>query len=206
MREGILSPELERLLNLLGMLGIIGVILGSYVYQFSYRELPCTLCLLQRVAMIGVAVGAAMNLMIGPDTRHYGVCLLSAVFGIVVAFRQSLLHMNPFFDKKTGQPTLEATSNPPFGQEVFGLNLYIWSVIIFTVVFLMIGFVQLIRDPSNWPAREPAWLSRLASISVGLLVIVIASQAVLVFMECGFGDCPNDGGWNWWIFRSSAGA
>ena len=120
MREGILSPELERVLNLLGMLGIIGVILGSYVYQFSYRELPCTLCLLQRVAMIGVAVGAAMNLVIGPDARHYAVCLLSAVFGIAVAIRQSLLHINPFFDKKTGQPTLEATSNPPFGQEVFG--------------------------------------------------------------------------------------
>ena len=112
MRDGILSPDFERVLNLLGMLGIIGVILGSYVYQFSYRERPCTLCLLQRVAMIGVAIGAAMNVMIGPDTRHYGVCLVSSVFGIAVAIRQSLLHLNPFFDKKTGQPTLEATAKP----------------------------------------------------------------------------------------------
>ncbi len=201
MREGYLSPELERVLNLLGMLGIVGVVLGSIVYQFSYRELPCTLCLLQRVALLGIAVGAAMNVMLGPDTRHYGVCLVSAVFGIAVSIRQSLLHMNPFFDKKTGQPTLDATSNPPFGQEVFGLNLYVWGVIIFTVTFLMIGIVQMIREESDWPIQEPPWLTRLASLGVGVLVVVMATQTVTVFMECGFGDCPNDGGWNWWIFR-----
>jgi len=201
MRDGYLSPEFERVLNMFGMLGIVGIILGSFVYQFSYHELPCTLCLLQRVAMLGVAVGAAMNVMIGPDTRHYGVCLVSAAFGIAVSIRQSLLHINPFFDKKTGQPTLEATSNPPFGHEVFGLNMYVWGVVIFLVVFLVIGLVQLIREESDWPTQEPPWLTRLASLGVGLLVVVMAAQAVTVFMECGFGDCPNDGGWNWWIFR-----
>lgn len=201
MREGYLSPEIERVLNLLGMLGIIAIILGSFVFQFSYRELPCTLCLLQRVAMLGLALGAAMNVMIGPDTRHYGVCLVSAVFGIVVSIRQTMLHVNPFFDKKTGQPTLEGTANPPFGQEVLGLNLYVWGVIIFIVTFLVIGLVQLIREESDWPTQEPPWLTRLASLGVGLLVVVMAAQVVMVFLECGLGDCPNDGGWDWWFLR-----
>ena len=204
MRTGVLSPDLERMLNLIGMLGIVGIFAGAFVYQFSYRELPCTLCLLQRVAMLGVAMGAAMNVMIGPDTRHYGVCLVSAVFGIAVSIRQSLLHINPFFDTKTGQPTLEATANPPFGQEVFGLNLYIWGIIIFLVTFLAIGVVQLFRDPLSEPGGAPGWLSRTASFGVGLLVLVMIVQAVTVFMECGIGDCPNDGGWDWWIFRTSS--
>lgn len=47
------------------------------------------------------------------------------------------------------------------------------------------------------PAKaEPRWLSRLAAIGVFTLFVVATSQTVLVFMECGFGDCPNDGGWN----------
>jgi hypothetical protein len=29
----------------------------------------------------------------------------------------------------------------------------------------------------------------------------VAAEAATTFMECGIGDCPNDGGWNWWIFR-----
>lgn len=204
MRTSVLSPDLERVLNLIGMLGIVGIFAGAFVYQFSYRELPCTLCLLQRVAMLGVAMGAAMNVTIGPDTRHYGVCLVSAVFGIAVSIRQSLLHINPFFDTGTGQPTLEATANPPFGQGVFGLNLYVWGVIIFLVTFLAIGIVQLFRDPADEPGSASGWLSRAASFGVGLLVLVMVAQAVTVFMECGFGDCPNDGGWDWWILRGSS--
>ncbi|MGI9521757.1 MAG: disulfide bond formation protein B [Hyphomicrobiaceae bacterium] len=202
MKSEILSPEVERGLNLLGMLGIVGVFVGAFIYQFWFRELPCTLCLLQRVAMLGVAIGAAMNVMIGPKTRHYGVCLVSATFGLSVSIRQSLLHMNPYFDKKIGQPTLEATTNPPFGQEVLGLNLYVWGVIIFMTTFLAIGIVQLLRKTSTEPKDEPLWFGRISSIGVGMLVVVLVAQLITVFMECGLGDCPNDGSWNWWILRS----
>ena len=118
-----LSPEIARVLNFVGILALLGVLLGAYIYQFSYRELPCTLCLLQRLAMFAVAFGAAMNLMLGPDPRHYGVCLVSAMFGLGISIRQTLLHINPYFDGQTGQPTLEATANPAFGQAVMGLNL-----------------------------------------------------------------------------------
>lgn len=64
MRGPTLSPELARVLNFLGVMAMVGVLLGAYIYQFSYRELPCTLCLLQRLAMFAVAFGAAMNLML----------------------------------------------------------------------------------------------------------------------------------------------
>jgi disulfide bond formation protein DsbB len=200
MRSLALSPELERVLNFLGMMAMVGVLLGAFWYQFAYRELPCTLCLLQRLAMVAVAYGAAMNLMLGPAPRHYGVCLVSAVFGLAISVRQSLLHINPYFDKATGQPTLEATANPQFGESVMGLNLYVWGVIIFATVILAVGIVELLRDPSKRPSQdrqEPDWLRRLAVLGVGLLFLVAASEAVLVFLECGFGDCPNDGSWNW---------
>lgn len=201
MRQGILPPSVERSLNFIVMMGMIGILIGAFVYQFSYRQLPCTLCLLQRVAMIGIAIGAAMNVMLGPAARHYGVCLVSAVFGLVVAIRQSLLHINPFFDIKTGQPTLEATANPPFGEAVMGLHMYVWGVLIFLGSILAVGLLQLIGAQSDERADGPEWLSRLGSIGVGLLAIVAAAETVGVFLECGLGHCPDDGSWDWWILR-----
>lgn len=203
MTKPVLSPEIARVLNFVGIVALIGVLLGAYVYQFSHRELPCTLCLLQRLAMFAVAFGAAMNLVLGPDPRHYGLCIVSAIFGLGVSIRQTLLHINPYFDKTTGQPTLEATANPPFGETVLGLNLYVWGVVIFATVILAAGIVLLFRGQFEPAKTEPHWLSRLAAIGVGALFVMAALETVTVFLECGLGDCPNDGSWNWWILRQS---
>jgi disulfide bond formation protein DsbB len=198
-KDGALSPELARVLNFIGLMAMVGVLLGAYVYQFYYRELPCTLCLLQRVAMTAVAFGAAMNVVLGPDPRHYGVCLVSAAFGGAVSIRQSLLHINPYFDTKTGQPTLSAASNPPFGHSVMGFDLYVWGVILFGMVILAVGVMQLFRGQFRPVTQEPRWLTRLAAVGVGILFVMTALGALTTFLECGLGNCPNDGRWNWWI-------
>jgi len=198
-REDGLSPDLARVLNFLGLLAMIGVLLGAYVYQFSYRELPCTLCQLQRVGMLAVAFGAAMNVVLGPDPRHYGVCLISAVFGLGISIRQSLLHINPFFDTTSGQPSLVATTNPPFGQPVMGLHLYVWGIVLFATVIIAVGVVQLFRGQFR-AVDGPDRLRRLANVAVGILAVVAVVETITTFMECGFVDCPNNGGWNWWLF------
>ena len=195
-----LSPDAARILNLLGMLAMVGVLMGAYGYQFAHEELPCTLCLLQRLAMIAVAMGAAMNVMLGPDPRHYGVILVSAALGGAVSVRQMMLHINPFFDTTSGAPTLEATSNPAFGEPVFGLHLYVWGLLLFAVVILAVGAVMLFRGQFDKTASESATIKRIGGIGVGLLVLIAVAQAATTFMECGFGDCPNDGGWTWWLF------
>jgi disulfide bond formation protein DsbB len=200
MKEGALSPEGARVLNFIGLIAMIGVLLSAYVYQFSHHELPCTLCLLQRVAMVAVAFGAAMNVMLGPDPRHYAVCLVSAVLGAGVSIRQTLLHINPYFDVKAAQPTLNVTANPPFGETVLGLHLYVWGAVLFGTVILAVGIVQLFRSQFKPAGPEPDWLTRLAGVGGGLLFVVAALQTLTTFMECGFGDCPNNGGWTWWLF------
>jgi disulfide bond formation protein DsbB len=45
---------------------------------------------LQRLAMLVIAFGAAMNFVLGPDPRHYGLCLVGALFGLGVSIRQTL--------------------------------------------------------------------------------------------------------------------
>ena len=96
---------------------------------------------------------------------------------------------------------MEATANPAFGQAVMALNLYVWGVVIFATVILATGIVLLFRGQFEPAKQAPPWLSRLAAIGVGALFVMAALETVTVFMECGLGDCPNDGSWNWWIFR-----
>ncbi len=195
-----LSPDAARVLNLIGVLAMVGVLAGAYVYQFAHQELPCTLCLLQRLAMVAVALGAAMNVTLGPDPRHYGVILVSAALGGAVSLRQTLLHINPFFDTTKGEPTLAATSNPPFGEPVFGLHLYVWGLLLFAVAILAVGIVMLFRGQFDRREPETGAIRRLGHLGVGLLVLMATAEAATTFMECGFGDCPNDGKWNWWLF------
>jgi len=142
-----------------------------------------------------------MNVMLGPDPRHYGICLVSSVFGIIVSIRQIFLHINPFFDTASGRPTLMPMTNPPFGQTVMGLHLYVWGFLLFGAVILAVGIVLLFRSQFKRSTREPKWLGQLAATGVGLLFAVAVLETLMTFMECGFGHCPDDGGWNWWILR-----
>lgn len=193
--------EVVHILNFVGMLGMIVVLLSAYSYQFSTRSLPCTLCLLQRVAMLGVAFGAAMNLMLGPRARHYAVCIVSAVFGLVISLRQTALHLNPYWDKTSEMPTLDPNANPPFGSPVMGLSLYVWGIIIFTLVILLAG-IMLLADGQLRPVAEtPTWMVRLAQVGVWILLVVAILETVSTFAECGPFDCPNDGSWDWWLFN-----
>ena len=195
------SPQVAHILNIVGMLGMIYVLLSAYQYQFSQQSLPCTLCLLQRVAMLGVAFGAAMNLMLGLKARHYAVCLVSAVFGLAVSLRQTMLHINPYWDTTTDMPTLDPTTNPSFGAPVLGLSLYVWGIIIFGLAVLFAAIMLLDRRQFQPMAERPLWMARTAKWSVILLFTVAAVEAVSTFAECGPFECPNDGDWDWWLFN-----
>jgi disulfide bond formation protein DsbB len=194
------APEVARVLNFIGMLIFLGILFGAWQYQFSTRSLPCTLCLLQRIAFLGVAFGCGMNLMLGPKVRHYGVILVSATFGILVSLRQTFLHINPYFDVSNGTPTLDATTNPPFGPPSLGLALYVWGIIIFLCVFLGVGLILMWKQQFVPYEVEPKWLVRLAFYGVLFLALVAAAEVLFTFAECGPYACPDDGSWDWWLF------
>ena len=127
--------------------------------------------------------------------------LSRSLFGLMISLRQTTLHINPYFDKKTGEPTLDATANPGFGEAMFGMHLYVWGVVIFSVATLLTGLMLLSNAQFREVSDEPRWLRRLATLGVGALFVTAALETLTTFAECGFGDCPNDGSWNWWLFR-----
>ena len=175
-----MTPSLATRINSYAVLGICGVLLGAYYIQFVDGEFPCPLCLLQRLAMLGVAFGAMLNLRYGIHTRHYGVSLLSAVFGASISIRQILLHIDP--------------SDSGYGSPVLGMHLYTWAFIVFAVVILLIGIMMFFEtqfedSSENRSAKSIGWFVKAVFF---LVVLIAASNVITTFLECGFGQCPDN--------------
>lgn len=166
-----------RILNALETLGIQFILVVALGFQIFLHDLPCPLCLLQRVGFFGIAIGLLMNLRFGLHPSHYAIALLSALFTSFVALRQIALHVVP----GTGV----------YGLPFLGLHLYTWSFIISMLIILfttvMLGIDRqyqnsmAIRMQSHWSTYT------LIALTALLLIINIIS----LFMQCGFGECPS---------------
>ncbi|HLF66059.1 MAG TPA: disulfide bond formation protein B, partial [Gammaproteobacteria bacterium] len=120
---------IELLCNLLEITGVLLVLFMTLAFQFILQELPCPLCLFQRVGMFCVALGFLMNMRFGLRPSHYAMIILGALYTSFVALRQVALHILP--------------GAPGFGAPFLGLHLYTWSfivsIIIIVVTTLMMG-------------------------------------------------------------------
>ena len=175
-----MSSSLARKLNVVAVLGICGVLLGAYGIQFFKGELPCPLCLLQRLGMLGVAFGAMLNLRFGIRPRHYGISLISALFGASVSIRQMLLHIVP----GTGG----------YGTPILGLHLYTWAFIVFGVAALLVSAMLILdgqfEEERSSQAEQP--MHGFAKAVFLLMVFLAAANAVTTYVECGFQECPDN--------------
>ena len=81
----------SRVLNGLALLGVTGILGMAFAWQLIYDELPCPLCLLQRVAFILAGVGFLLNMRVGPSPMHYGMSIAASLGGMVASGRQVLL-------------------------------------------------------------------------------------------------------------------
>lgn len=166
---------LERHINALMALALSIVLWGAFSVQFFEQEYPCSLCLLQRLGMLGVALGALLNVKFGIRKSHYGLSLLSALLGGVVGLRQFALHVCPGF--------------PTFGTPFWGLSLYTWSLVVFLCSIISIAFLLLVFDPEQADRVEGGnrpWWWQLAFLSVFLVAF---TNIFTTFWQCGFGDC-----------------
>ena len=163
-----------RLLNTLGILGIVAVLGSSLYYQFVVGDHPCKLCQLQRVCMIGVTLGAVLNLMLGMRVRHYAVSIMFAVSGALASFRHILINACPY----PGEP-------PGFGPTVLGLHTYTWAFTVFGVAIfgcaaiLMWGAGVSETDSGCLGARHPT--TPFALLAIGLVVLICVIMTISAF-------------------------
>jgi disulfide bond formation protein DsbB len=115
-----------RILNIIEILGIQFILIFTLGFQVFLHDLPCPLCLLQRVGFFGIIIGLLMNLRFGLKPFHYSIILLSALFTSLVALRHIVINVVP--DGGYGNPFL-------------GLHLYTWSFIISTTILVFTTLV-----------------------------------------------------------------
>lgn len=161
--------------NAILILILCGVLFGGFFVQFFKHEQPCPLCLLQRLGMIGVAIGAALNLRFGIDPKHYAFSLLSCLVGSSVALRQITLHVCPNFPVSEVAPVL-------------GLSLYTWSFIVFFCSVLSIALLLFLYDIRHQEKVPMNWLAKTALIALFLL---IAGNVITTYLICGLGPCAD---------------
>ena len=113
--------ELEFIDTIVGLLAIILILGAALIVQFFQHEPPCPLCLLQRAGFINIGLALLMNLRYGNRVIHWAMVIFSGLTGISVSIRQILLHI---------------TDPLGFGKPFFGLHLYTWCFIGFSIAIV----------------------------------------------------------------------
>jgi disulfide bond formation protein DsbB len=171
-----MNRDYINILNILGLFGLSVVLLMGLVLQIALNELPCPLCLLQRIGFVMVMFGFVLNVKYGAAQRHYGVILLGALFGAATALRQISLHVIP--------------GTPAYGSPIFGMHYYTWAFVLFGATILGVA-ILLILWKEEWQSqgfemtRFGHWVCVFALVAVGL-------NLLSTFIECGPFECPAD--------------
>jgi len=163
---------------------LVLILAAAFAVQLIVGDLPCPLCVVQRVCLMLVALGPLHILMRGRDgfftTRDAavgnGMAIVAAFVGAVTSGRQVLLHILP--------------GDAGFGAPVFGLHLYTWCLIAFAcqiaasaVLLIALDFIEEKPQP-DWPLTNATAIA---------LAVVIVANLLSVIAEAGLHwDLPPD--------------
>lgn len=165
-------------LNVLALYTLAALLAAAFAAQFILGELPCPLCLLQRIMFALLAIGPILNIRFSPRPSHYALSLLAAVVGATVSTRQVLLHIAP--------------GDPGFGTALFGYHYYTWALIGFMAAIILLSLVLLFdRQFEKDPAIHSA-PSVIAHVAVWLVIGLTAANVASTLLECGFKACADD--------------
>jgi disulfide bond formation protein DsbB len=160
--------------NTIGLGILCTVLILAFADQFRAHDLPCPLCLLQRVCFVAVGLCLCMNLKEGIKTSNYGLMMLASILGLTIALRQISLHTAP--------------GNPGYGDMLFGFYMYIWSAIIFITTLICIGLALLFKKGFN---KKNHKLGHKNFALIILFLVLILANGISTFMECGMSVCPD---------------
>lgn len=168
-----------RLLNAIGLILVSAVLCNAFYGQFVDGDLPCPLCLLQRVAFVAVLYGLLLNVVYGAKPLHYSIILISAMLGAAIAMRQVLLHIIP--------------GTPPYGAPFLGYHYYTWAFLVFSLVIfgtaVISAFSVEYSKGSYVSFRHQQWFCKLA---IGITLLMTLGNAISALIECGPGECPEN--------------
>lgn len=178
-----MTATLSRLLSALGLLAVSAVLVVAFADQLIYGDLPCPLCLLQRAAFAGAALGLALNVRFGPRPSHWAMVIVSAFCGALISGRQTLLHIVP------GSGT--------YGDALFGMHFYTWAFVLFGAIILGSALMllfdrQFAADPDAGGRSRPTATGALGLAVIALALLLALGNGVSTVLECAGGLCPDN--------------
>ncbi|PZN99673.1 MAG: disulfide bond formation protein B [Hyphomicrobiales bacterium] len=179
-----MTASVARTLNGLGLAAVSLILIVAFADQIVLGELPCPLCILQRVGFVGATLGLALNVKFGPRPSHYAVVIISAFAGAMVSLRQTLLHIVP------GTGT--------YGSAIMGMHFYTWALVIYFLIILGCAVMllfdrQFMATCEGMPDRpQRSWSAAFASAIIGLAALLALANGVSTVLECGGGLCPDN--------------
>jgi disulfide bond formation protein DsbB len=174
-----MTRSLAVTLNALGLYAVAAVLAAAFAAQWLLHELPCPLCLLQRIQFAVLAIGPIMNIRWGPRPSHYALSLLAAATGAAFSTRQVLLHIMP--------------GDAGYGTALFGYHYYTLALIGFAIAIVLLAAMLLFdRQFKGDGAAPPAAAGVFASAAVWLVIGLTVLNVVSTLLECGFAACADN--------------
>jgi disulfide bond formation protein DsbB len=173
-----MTRSLAITINALGLYAIALVLTVAFAAQLLLHELPCPLCLLQRIQFALLAVGPILNVRFGPRPSHYALSLLVAAAGAAFAMRQILLHILP--------------GDPGYGSALLGYHYYTWAFIGFAAAIVLSAAMLLFDSQFEDGKAEPVAIDAFARGAAWLVIALTALNVIATLLECGFAACPDN--------------
>ena len=174
-----MTPARAVTLNALSLYAVAFVLTAAFAAQFLLNELPCPLCLLQRIMFTALAIGPILNIRFGPRPSHYALSLSAAIVGAVVSTRQILLHIMP--------------GDPGYGSALLGYHYYTWALLGFIAAIVLLAAILLFDSQFEKNEAVPQTsVSAFARVAVWLVIGLTALNLISTLLECGFGACADN--------------
>jgi len=177
MKNNNYSKTIVYLVNMVGLVGICVSLVVVFYYQLTIHELPCPLCILQRVGFIIIGFGFLFNLYFGLRGIHYGMTIIGSILTGFIASRQMFLHIMP--------------GDTGYGSAFIGLHFYTFALIVSVIIIAASTAILSISDMSFsfLLLRINPILLRIAAW--GFLLLIIANLMSTI-LECGSGSCADN--------------
>lgn len=158
------------------------ITVGSAMFmQYYWHELPCPLCLLQRLAFFGIGYGAMLQLNTkNPNIKYksIGIILIFILILEIVGVRQSLLDICP----RPGHEWI--------GSAVLGLHLPIWSFLLGLLLTLGIAIDFMFLQSNNKSTLDHyPKLYKFAKFLAVILILMLLENLISIYIQCDLGQC-----------------
>jgi disulfide bond formation protein DsbB len=153
------------------------ILAGGFAVQLIAGELPCPLCVMQRIALMLCALGPLHILLSARDSAltcrtaavGNGMAIIAALLGAAASARQALLHILP--------------GDPGFGAPVMELHLYTWGLIAFAC---QIAASAVLLIATGWLKEKPLLWGGLARWTTIAFAAIVFANLLSVIAEAGF--------------------